>query len=302
MKERFKEPLLHFLVIGGLLFVLFSVVDKEERGDVIDGRIVITTTDIERLRDGWARKWNRPPTGQELYGLIESQIREEVYYREALALGLDRDDTVIRRRLMQKMEFLSNDLADLSAPDERALEEFFLENPDKYRLPPRVAFTHIYFNTDKRGGKAPEDARRVLSELNSTTGPLLRVPERGDTFMMPYDYNQKTPSEVARLFGSGFADRLFKSDIDINVWQGPIESGYGLHLVRIDEKIDPGMPELASVIGKVRTDLIFEQREKTNKDIYRRLKEGYEIVVQEIPVQPGLAKLEGDTYYDGPSS
>jgi hypothetical protein len=281
MKKWCKEPLLHFLVIGALIFVLFSIVNKDEI-TVSDNKIVVTAAEIERLSVNWSRKWNRPPTEAELRGLVDSYIKEEVYYREALALGLDQNDTILRRRLMQKMEFLSNDLAELNQPDESALNKYFLDNQEKYELPAKVSFTHIYFSLDKRGAKAAEDAERVLAGLDA-----LRAPERGDSFMMQYDFVQETPFEVERLFGKVFTDQLFKSDI--NSWQGPIESGYGLHLVRVSEKIDSGIPGLASVIEKVRTDLMFEQKKKMNEQIYKKFKERYEIVIEEIPMQSVMA-------------
>ena len=282
MKKFYKEPLLHFLIIGALIFVLFSIVNKDE--DIVSGnKIVVSSAEIERLSDNWSKKWNRPPTETELRGLVDSYIKEEVYYREALALGLDQNDTILRRRLMQKMEFLSNDLADLSTPDETALNKYFLDNQEKYKLPARVSFTHIYFSLDKRGAKAVEDAKRVLSGLNA-----LSAPEKGDSFMMQYDFVKETPFEVERLFGKGFTEELFT--LGINAWLGPIESGYGLHLVRISEKIDSRTPELASVIDKVRTDLMFERRQKMNKEIYERFKERYEIVIEDMPKQSGMAK------------
>jgi parvulin-like peptidyl-prolyl isomerase len=284
MKKIYKEPLLHFLIIGALIFVLFSLVNKEE--DIVSSnKIVVSTAEIKRLSGNWSRKWNRPPTETELKGLVDSYIKEEVYYREALALGLDQNDTVLRRRLMQKMEFLSNDLAELNIPDEASLNKYFLDNQDKYKLPARVSFTHIYFSLDKRGAKALEDAKSVLSELNA-----LRAPEKGDSFMMQYDFVQETPFEVERLFGKGFAEQLFQSEI--NTWQGPIESGYGLHLVYISEKIGSRMPELASVIDEVRTDFMFEQRQKMNREIYEKFKERYEIVIEDMPKQSGIAKAE----------
>ena len=287
MKNFHKEPLLHFLIIGALIFVLFSMVNKEE--DVVSGnKILVSTGDIERLSANWSKKWNRPPSETELKGLIESFIREEVYYREALALGLDKNDTILRRRLMQKMEFLSNDLAELNTPDEKTLNQFFFDNQKKYELPARVTFTHIYFSPDKRGQKTLEDVKSVLSELNASPSEILSAPERGDSIMLQYDFVQETPFEVSRLFGRSFSERLFETEI--NSWQGPIESGYGLHLVRISEKIDARTPELASAIDKVRRDWMFEQRKKTNKEIYERFKERYEIVVEELPEQSGKAK------------
>ncbi len=282
MKKWYKEPLFHFLIIGALIFVVFSILNKEE--DTVSGnKIVVSTAEIERLSDNWSNKWNRPPTETELRGLVDSYIKEEVYYREALALGLDQNDTILRRRLMQKMEFLSNDLAELNQPDEAALNKYFLDNQEKYEIPPRISFTHIYFSLDKRGAKASEDAKRVLSGINA-----LRAPELGDTFMMQYDFVQETPFEVERLFGKSFAEQLFT--LGTNTWLGPIESGYGLHLVRISEKIDSRMPELASVIDKVRTDFMFEQRQKVNKEIYEKFKERYEIVIEAMPKQSGMAR------------
>ena len=265
-----------------MIFVVFSVVNNDEI-DVSGNKIIVTAAEIERLSANWSKKWNRQPTENELKGLVDSYIKEEVYYREALALGLDQDDTILRRRLMQKMEFLSNDLAELNQPDESALNKYFLDNQDKYELPARVSFTHIYFSLDKRGAKVFEDAKSVLSGLNA-----MRAPEKGDSFMMQYDFVQETPFEVERLFGKGFTDQLFKSNI--NAWLGPIESGYGLHLVRISEKIDSSIPELASVINKVRTDLMFEQKKKMNEKIYKKFKERYEIVVEDMPKQSGMAK------------
>jgi parvulin-like peptidyl-prolyl isomerase len=272
----------YFLCIGALIFILFSVVNQEEN-PVDEYKIVITPADIVRLSDNWSKRWNRSPTESELKGLVDSYIKEEVYYREALALGLDQNDTILRRRLMQKMEFLSNDLAELNQPDETELNKYFVDNQDKYKLPARISFTHIYFSMEKRGAKAFEDAKKVLLELKSS-----RAPERGDSFMMEYDFIQETPTVIARVFGSGFFEQLFT--LETNTWQGPVQSGYGFHLVRISEKTDSRMPELASVIKKVRTDWMFEQRQKTNKEIYERFKERYEIVVEDAPKQSAMAK------------
>ncbi len=289
MKKWHKEPLLHFLIIGALIFVLFSVVSDEDF-TVENKKIVVSSGDIERLSTNWERRWYRPPTENELQGLVESYIREEVYYREALALGLDQDDTVLRRRLMQKLQFLTDDLADLSTPDEAALREYLLEHRDKYELPGRISFTHIYFSSDKHDRRLFQVAETVLAEIQSSSPQVLNAPYRGDPFMLQYDFTLETSFEIARLFGQGFADQLFQI---VNIgWQGPIGSGYGLHLVRISEKIDARVPELVSVIDKVRTDWMFEQRQKTNKAIYERFKERYEIVI-EMPKQPEIKTADG---------
>jgi hypothetical protein len=284
MNSWFKEPLVHFLLIGALLFGVYSLVNPEE-ASVADNKIVVSAGDIERLAANWSKKWNRPPTDTELQGLINSYIREEVYYREALALGLDQDDTILRRRLMQKMEFLSNDLADLNNPDETALNEYFQKNQEKYELPARISFTHIYFSLDRHGNQIFDDAEKVLADIQAASPPISHAPDRGDSFMLQYDFTLETPFEVSRLFGQQFTEELFQTAT--SNWQGPIASGYGLHLVRISEKVEARMPELASVIDKVRTDYMFEQRQKTNKAIYERFKERYEIVTEDMPDQSG---------------
>ncbi len=280
MKKWLKEPLLHFLVIGALIFISFSMVNTQEIS-VDEKKIVVSTGDIERLAARWVKTRNRPPTETELKGLVDSYIREEVYYREALALGLDQNDTVLRRRLMQKMEYLSQDIAELNTPDQEALNSYFLAHKDKYELPARVSFTHIYFNFDKHGRQIVEDAKSVLAEIQAATSPDVHVPDLGDQFMMQYTFTLATPFEVARLFGQEFAKQLFQ--LETKGWKGPVESGYGLHLVWLNEKTDARMPQLASVIDKVRTDWMSEQRQKTNKEIYERFKERYEIVVEKMP-------------------
>ena len=285
MKKLIKEPLLHFLCIGALVFILFSVVNQEEN-PVGGSRVVITTADIARLSNAWSKKMKRPPTRVELQGLIEAHIKEEVYYREALALGLDKNDTILRRRLMQKMEFLTNDLADLNQPDETDLSRYFSENQDKYKLPARISFVHIYFSIDKRGANAVEDSKRLLSMLDERSAP-----GRGDRFIMGNDFVRETLSGVTRIFGSSFTKQLFT--LETNTWQGPVRSTYGFHLVWINEKIAPRIPELATVVDKVSMDWMFEQRQKANKEVYERFKERYEIVVEDVAEQPPKAKAVG---------
>ena len=286
LKKWLNEPLLHFLVIGALLFGLYSLLNPEE-ANVAKNRIVISSGDIERLSANWSQKWNRPPTETELKGLVDSYIKEEVYYREALALGLDQNDTILRRRLMQKMEFLSNDLAELTTPDETVLNQYFLANRDKYELPARISFSHIYFSYDRHGNRIVDDAGKVLADIRASAAPITTAPEKGDSFMLQYDFTLETPFEVTRIFDQGFAEQLFRLETDN--WQGPVESGYGLHLVRISEKVEARMPELASVIDKVRTEWMFEQRQKINKEIYERFRERYEIVVENMPDRPETA-------------
>ena len=296
MTKWLKEPLLHFLVIGALLFGLYSLLNPMEVS-VADNRIVVSAGDIERLSGNWAKKWNRPPTATELQGMVDSYIREEVYYREAIALGLDQGDTILRRRMMQKMEFLTNDLTDLANPDEATLNQYLLANKAKYELPARISFSHIYFSYGKRGEQIFTDAATALSEIRISSDPEDFFRESGDPFMHQPALTLEAPFEVARLFGQEFAEQLFQ--MEAKDWQGPLSSGYGLHLVRVSEKIAARMPELSAVIDKVRTDWMFEQRQKANSEIYRRFKQRYEIVVENMSDQ---SEIKATVEPDGKSS
>ncbi len=271
-----REPLVHFLVLGALLFGLFALVN-DEASSKSPNRIEITASNVERLREVWSKQWNRPPTETELKGLIESHLREEVLYREGLALGLDQNDTIIRRRITQKMKFLFEDLADQVKPTHEELKGYFDRNQDQYRLPARFSFTHVYFSVDRRGIAAEQDARRLLAHLQTTDATPLRASGQGDRLMLEYDFVRKTEQEVAKLFGRRFAEQL--SEIPEGSWQGPIESGYGLHLVRIHDRIESRLPEMEEVRDKVQLDFSAERRRETNKKIYEQLKARYEIVV-----------------------
>jgi len=279
MKKWLNEPLLHFLVVGALLFGLYSHLNPVEE-KLADNVIVISAGDINRLSASWAQRWDRPPTEDELKGLIDAYVREEVYYREALALGLDKNDTVLRRRLMQKMEFLSDDIADLNTPRETDLQKYFTDNLDKYELPGRVSFTHIYFSYDKRGEQVIADAEKALATIREDE-TLHRAPEKGDTFILQYDFAMEEPAEITRIFGEDFSNRLFT--LEQGSWQGPVMSGYGLHLVRVVDKVAASTPEFVDVVNQVRSDWEVDQRERINREIYQRFRDRYEVIIDLPP-------------------
>ena len=276
LRRLVSEPLVHFLLLGMGLLVLYGIFGREE--EVRDDRIVVSTAQIERLAALWERQWRRPPTEQELTGLIESHIREEVLFREALAIGLDRDDTVIRRRLAQKIDFLAQDLALQGAPPEAELRAFYEANSDKFSEPGRISFSHVYVNRDRRGAEAEPDAKQILASLRSGADPR----QQGDRFMLQNHYALRSPDEVARELGTAFATAVF--ELPVGDWHGPIESGYGIHLVRVEEREEGYLPEFAVVRDQVENDYTSVKRRETNEAFYAKLREGYEIVVE----QPAL--------------
>ena len=273
LRRILREPLVHFLVLGMGLFVLYGVFRPRE--DVRDDQIVVSTAQIERLAGLWERQWRRPPTEQELTGLVESHIREEVLYREAQAIGLDRDDTVIRRRLAQKIEFLAQDLALQGSPPEAELRAFFEENSDKFGIPGRLSFTHVYLNRDRRGADTESDARQILASLREGADPG----QQGDRFMLQSHYALRSRDEVARELGTAFATSVF--ELPVADWQGPVESGYGIHLVRVEEREEGYLPEFAVVRDQVENEYTSVKRRETNEAFYAKLREGYEIVVEQ---------------------
>lgn len=275
-RSLLREPLLHFLAIGALLFVVYGIVSNGDRADD-ELRIEIGAADIAYLREVWQQQWRREPTAWELQRLIDDRIREEILYREAIALSLDADDTIIRRRLAQKMQFLAEDLASQVEPSEEQLLAFYNDNHDELTDPAQFSFTHIYFSRDQRGDKAAADAERVRRELLDSA--VERAPERGDRFMLESDFDALTERQVARLFGNEFAHEVFQ--LITGEWAGPLESGYGLHLVRISDIEPARLPEFEEVRRQVTNLYLDDLRRRTNEEVYERLKSRYEIIIAE---------------------
>lgn len=267
------EPLVHFLLGGAALFAIYGAFGTPGTGS---RTIVIGRQDLESLQQQFVAQWRRPPTRAELDGLVEGQIREEVWYREGLALGLDRGDTILRRRIGQKMEFLVADTAVPGDPGDVALRAYFEANLAQYDEPPHVSFTHIYFSVDARGPRARADAERVLRGLQAAGAPV-RAPERGDRFALSYDYASRTADQVDQEFGGGFGQQLLNQSP--GSWQGPIQSAYGLHLVRVTERAPARPAVFEEARERVVTDFVYQHRRDANEAAYRRLRNRYAITV-----------------------
>lgn len=272
-----REPLLHFLLIGAALFVAYSALNPGSFEQTDLNRIELTTDDLKLMEVGWVSQWKRPPTPQEMERLIESRVREEVLYREALAMGLDQNDTIVKRRMAQKMEFLAEDLSDLREPERAELEAWFKQNSNRFARPPRATFRHIYFSPDRRGERAQADAAEILAQLRSTSSELPEAASRGDPFMFQDAYADRTPDQVANVFGLKFTEALFK--LAPGKWQGPVESGLGWHLVLV-QQIAPGrVPDFAEVEPEARDAWVMDQRAEFKSKAYDMMRAGYEVVL-----------------------
>lgn len=273
MYRLFKEPLVHFLLAGGLLFAVYSALNPDAAQE--DTRLIeITPGTVQRLQDAWARQWRRPPTQEELDRLIEEHIREEVLYREAVALGLEQDDTIIRRRLAQKMEFLSEDIGTLAEPAESDLRAFFAERKVEFTEPARISFTHVYFSPDQRGAAAAADAELALAELQAAD--VIDATDRGDRFLMQSQYDRLTQRDAGQLFGGAFAEQVF--ELPVGRWSGPVESGFGWHLVRVSEQVAPREPVFEEVREDVSREFNYERQRVARDATYEALRSRYEVV------------------------
>ena len=206
--------MLHFLLLGAALFGLFGLVGKKDAE--APAKIVVSASRVATLADGFARTWRRPPTAQELEGLVEDYIRDEVFYREGRAAGLDRDDVVIRRRVRQKMEFLAEDMSAVEPSDDQ-LAAHLASHPERFRAEDRLTFRHVFLSATRRGNALESDARQIADTLARTSTPV-DTAAFGDAFLLGEEFHAMSQGDVARTFGEGFARQL--SAMERGRWQG----------------------------------------------------------------------------------
>lgn len=271
-----REPLVHFLLIGAAIFGAFNMAAKPEAATT-NKQIVISSAEVEQLGAVWAQRWRRVPAQEELDGLIEERVREEVYYREALALGLDRDDVAIRRLLRNKLEFVTQDIVTSAGPEPADLAAYYAAHPERYMSPATVSFSQIYFASDRRGGAAERDATLVLASLGDGRADAAAL-AAGDGQMFDTAFRDQTVRDVEAMFGPGFAAAL--PQLQPGKWSGPVASAYGMHLVRIDARREGGPLPFAEVAEKVRADLDYDRRQQANIDMYRNLRARYEVIIE----------------------
>lgn len=284
MQRMVREPLLHFLLLGAALFAVFSFLrdDDAERQE----QIVVSAGKIEHMAALFARTWQRPATREELDGLINDFIREEAAYREGLALGLDRDDTVIRRRIRQKLDFIAQDLAIQVEPTDAEISDYLAAHPDQFRTEPRLSFRQVYINPGQRRDGLDADVRDLMMTLNADA--TIDASGLGDRIQLEPGYADVSPRDIANLFGTQFAAAIV--DLEPGTWQGPIPSGYGVHLVIVDERRDGQVPALDAVRDAVRREWENARRQEMIEQFYRKLLEKYEIIVE----RPQAGAPEGD--------
>jgi len=278
MTKWLKEPLLHFLALGGLIFAVNALINDDAAND--RSSIVVSLSQQENLASTFARTWQRPPTQDEMNSLIVDFIRQEIAYRESQAMQLDRDDIVIRRRLRQKLEMLAEDVASLAPPTEEEVKAYFAENIEDFRRPAVLSIRQIYFGNIGNAGDEQASAEKLLEQLQRDESSV-DIAAAGDESLLPRELDNVSETELESLFGSGFSGAL--AAIEPGSWGGPIASGFGLHLVRVDDRVESRLPELESVADYVTRELLVIRRQQAIDLLYAKLAENYTVSIEASP-------------------
>ncbi len=272
MQKLLKDPLVHFLVLGAALFAVSAW-----RGDVPEAgreRIVISAEQVRQVQQAATLLQGGTPSAAELEALIEPVVREEILYREALALGLDENDDEVRRRLVEKMQYLTTDLADPEPASEEALREFYAESPERFRVPETVTFEQVFFSPAARGENLERDAAAGLEALRAGASPA----EVGDRTPLRDRYEAAPREQVRVLFGEAFTDALFAASP--GEWLGPFASDFGLHVARVEGRSDSRIPPFDEIRDRVAETYAAVRRDEANAAAYARMRARYDVVVQ----------------------
>jgi len=280
-RRLLKEPLTHFLLLGVVLFAANAFWQRGAGDASAPKQIVLTLDELQQLEMLFQSQWRRQPTPQEFDALVETKVKEEILYREALALGLDKDDEIVKRRMAQKMQFVAEDVAEAHEPDTAELRAWFGANAAKFALPGRISFRQIYFSPDQRGARARDDAVAVLKQLAGKPVDAPAASSSGDATMLQEYYGDRSSEQLAKDFGPVFAQAAFA--LTPGSWQGPIESGFGWHLVFVDSMIPGRLPAFEEVEPDVKTAWLGEQKALAWQKAYAAMRAKYAVLLPKPP-------------------
>jgi len=283
MKKLMREPLLHFVFLGALLFAAYHLVNREQKVD--PQRIVVSAGQIEHMVTTFARTWQRPPTTEEVKGLIDQYVREEMLSREAMKLGLEQNDTVIRRRLQQKMEFIVEDLA-AAEPADADLADYLAKHPDAFRQDQQLSFRHVYLNPEKNGEQLDAVANKLLAQLKSTD-PKADLSTLGDSTLLDPTFRDEPQRRVEATFGNVFAEKLLT--LPVGEWSGPVVSEFGTHLVLVEERTEGRVSTLDEARAQVRREWENARRMEVNRKFLEDLLKQYEVSIEWPKREPAEA-------------
>jgi hypothetical protein len=269
MRRILREPLAHFLAIGALMFAVYAVVSHRNREP---GTIVVAQGQIDMLTAVFERTWSRVPTPDEVKGLIDDYVRDEVFYREGVAMGLDRDDPLIRRRMRQKVEFFVESMNGVPEPSDAALQAYLEAHRERFAIPAQITFRQVYLGT-----AADADTRRLLARLNKL-GDSDAAADMGRPTQLDARMDLAPSTDIERTFGRQFAQALVA--LPPGAWRGPLASEYGLHLVRVSERVEARTPILGEVRELVKRDWLRDELAVANEKYYQGLRARYAVRVE----------------------
>ena len=272
LRRAAREPFLHFLLLGAALFIVNHILEERARFT----RITVTKNQVQGIAENYRLQYGALPSPQQLGALVDQFIREEVFYHEALKLGLDTDDEIIRRRLVQKYEFLQQDLATPTDPTDTQLLAWYQQNLQQYRSPEKITFTHVYFSTDTRGEAGAQQAAQQAAAALNVRG-LTRAADQGDRFPGVLDFAAVSSDELARVFGREGLTQAIPT-VALNRWSEPLRSGFGWHTVYVSARQPGRQLPFAAVRSEVLRDYTEAERERRNRETVAKLRSHFQIV------------------------
>ncbi len=281
IKRCLREPLLHFLLLGLALFAVYNYIHRGRVGVESSRQIMLSLDELQQMDVYFVSQWHRQPTPAEFQAMVEDKVREEVLYREALAMGLDKDDTIVKRRMAQKMQFLAEDVAAAHEPSTAELKAWFGKNSSQFALPSRYSFRHLYFSPDKRGKNAQQDAAKALAKVSGQPEDSALAASLADQFMFQDYYGDQATEAIAKEFGPQFAVAIEK--LKPGSWQGPVESGYGWHLVFVSTVIPGRIPAFEEIEPDVKTAWLGEQKRLAWQKAYQEMRVKYNVLLPDPP-------------------
>jgi len=291
IKRLLREPLLHFMVLGAVLFVGYAYLKPDTKAES-SYEIALTLEELAQLQMLYEAQWRRSPTPEEFSAMVENKVRQEVLYREALAMGLDKNDEIVKRRMAQKMQFIAEDLAAAEEPGTEELRAWYAENSDKFSMPKRLSFRHLYFSPDSRGAQAYDDAVSSLAKLDDQPVDSQLADTLADRFMYQDYYADQTSISLAKEFGPQFTVAV--AELTPGSWQGPIESGFGWHLVYVDSLVPGRVPAFEEIERDVKTAWLGVQKEIAWRKAYKEMRAKYAVLLP-APPERASAPLPSQT-------
>jgi len=281
MKRLLREPLIHFLLIGAALFAAYRFLQPARSAAPSSKEIQLSADELAQLAVLFQSQWRRDPTTEEFGRLVEQKVQSEVLYREALALGLNQNDEIVKRRMAQKMQFLAEDVAAAREPATEELKGWYAKNAVKFAMPKRLSFRHLYFTPDRRGSHTRDDAAKLLAQLTGQPQQVKLPESSADPFMFQEYYRDRATDYLGKEFGPQFAlavEKLLEGS-----WQGPIESGFGWHLVFVDTVIPGRVPEFEEIEADVKTAWLGEQKALAWDKAYKEMRAKYTVLLPRPP-------------------